>query len=46
MFTTFQQCERDENALICNWNNTVPEEGIVFILGDFCPGQKVDVMFF
>lgn len=26
-------------TLINNWNNTVPEDGLVFILGDFCWGR-------
>ena len=40
-------CDRPYNnlhemneELTKNWNETVPEDGIVFILGDFCFGNK------
>ena len=34
----FNSVEEMDEALIKNWNDTVPEDGIVFILGDFCFG--------
>lgn len=34
----FKSVEEMNEALIKNWNEKVPEDGIVFILGDFCFG--------
>ena len=32
----FRDVDDMENALITRWNDKVPEDGVVFILGDFC----------
>lgn len=34
----FKSVEEMNEALIKNWNEKVPEDGLVFILGDFCFG--------
>jgi calcineurin-like phosphoesterase family protein len=39
----FKDVEEMNNTLIDNWNNTVPDDGIVFILGDFCWLRKVSI---
>lgn len=36
----FSSAEEMDNALIDNWNSVVPEDGIVFHLGDFCFGGR------
>lgn len=36
----FSSVEEMNEAIINNWNKVVPEDGIVFILGDFCFGGK------
>lgn len=32
----FQELDEMNTTLIDNWNATIPEDGLVFILGDFC----------
>ncbi|MBO7211796.1 MAG: metallophosphoesterase [Methanobrevibacter sp.] len=36
----FKTIDEMNQSLIDNWNKTVPKDGIVFILGDFCFGQR------
>ena len=36
----FKSAAEMDEELICRWNDTVPEDGIIFHLGDFCQGSK------
>lgn len=36
----FKSAAEMDEELICRWNDTVPEDGIIFHLGDFCQGRK------
>lgn len=38
----FDSIQTMNTELIENWNNIVPNTGVVFILGDFCFGNKSD----
>lgn len=38
----FQSVEEMDETLIINWNNVVPKDGIVFVLGDFAMTSQIN----